>query len=52
MKQPTMPSKTLLQGASYVPAAHTDIKARFDAIRAEQAASKQTNVQQLQRRRK
>lgn len=31
-----IPTRTLYQGAEYVPAVKTDIRARFDLVRAEQ----------------
>jgi hypothetical protein len=40
----TEPTRSLLKGAEYVNAASTDIRARFERIRAEQAAKKQQHV--------
>ena len=45
-----MPSRGLLQGGAYTPAASTDLKATFDRIRAEQAAAVKTNVKPIRKR--
>jgi hypothetical protein len=44
-RKPTMPTRTLLQGMPYTPAARTDIKATFERFRKQQPA----NVKQLRR---
>jgi hypothetical protein len=45
----TVPTKSLLQGAAYVHSTQTDIKARFDAIRAAQQTAP-ANVMTIQRK--
>lgn len=47
----TDPTRSLLQGAPYVNAASTDIRARFDAIRAQQSKPAQAaNVKTITKR--
>ena len=46
----TLPRVTLLQGFKYRPASHTDVRATFEAIKAE--ATKPANVQRLSERRR
>ncbi len=44
-----MPTLSLLQGGEYVPAASTDIRARFAALRAAQQQAKPANVAPLRK---
>lgn len=46
----TEPTRSLLQGGPYTPAASTDLKATFARIRAEQAAAAKTNVKPMRRK--
>lgn len=47
MKNPTMPSQTLLQGKPYTPAARTDIRELFNRVRLEMAPK--GNVKSIRR---
>jgi hypothetical protein len=57
MTAPTLPTKSLLQGAEYTHSSRTDIRARFAAMRAAEEAEKAepvkpANVQRLSERRR
>jgi len=48
----TLPTKSLLEGGPYTPAASTDLRALFDRIRAEQQKKQAANVSTLRRKAK